>query len=840
MTTLLQDLRYAVRTLRRTPGFTLVVVLTLGAGIGANTAIFSLLDQVVLRAIPVQRPEALVQLDNPGTFSGRTDGDRTFSYPMYVDLRDRNTVFDGLVGRFETPGTLAAGRDAERISIELVTGNLFEVLGVQAVLGRALTPADDRTPGAHPVAVLSHAFWQRRFGGDPAVVNRAVRINATPMTIVGVAPRGFAGVMSGAAPDVFVPLTMKGQMTPTWNELDSRRSRFISVVGRLRPGVTPEQAKASLDVLYRQINEHELVVVPEFAAASQRFKERFRAKTLLLHDASIGLSDVRENYSMALTVLMGMVGLVLLIASANVANLLLSRATARQKEMAMRLALGASRWRLIRQMLTESVVLAGLGALAGLVLATWLGDLLLATLPEDGLSRALSTAPDRRVGLFTAVVALATATLFGLAPALQSARLELTDTMRDSAGSLSGGVRHARFRKSLVVAQVALSTLLLAGGGLFARSLHNLQQLDRGFDADRLLTFSLNPSWIGYDQDAVRRFADTLLTDVRVLPGVRSASIARLGVLTGSAWRRTIAVQGYTTKQDEDMSPNVNEVSDGYFGSMGIPLVAGREFSTRDTAGAPPVAIVNETFVKYYYPNQNPIGRRFGWNSRKNPSEIEIVGVVKDSFYFNGRQGTSADNQTPRFVYIPFAQGTELGAMNVSVRAEGAAAAALGEQLRQTVRRRDPGLPLSNLQWMDATVDAALFTERMLARLSAAFGLLATLLATIGLYGVMSYTVSRRTREIGIRVALGAERGSVLWLVQREVIGLAAIGVALGVPAAIGLSRFVASQLVGVSPADPLTIGGAAAFLALVCVVAGWLPARRAAGVSPLRALRYE
>jgi predicted permease len=840
MAMLLQDLRYAVRALARTPGFTLIVVLTLGAGIGANTAIFSLLDQVLLRTIPVQRPEELVQLDGPGTFSGRTNGDRTFSYPMYADLRDRNTVFSGLIGRFSTSGTMAAGQQAERITLELITGNTFQVLGVDAALGRALTPEDDRTPGAHPVAVLSYGYWQRRFAGDPAIVNRTVRINATPMTIVGVAPRGFAGVMSGASPDVFVPVMMKGQMTPTWNELDRRRSRWLSVVGRLKPGVTPERAKASLDVLFRQINDYELTAVPEFAAASQRFKDRFRARTLTLHDAAIGLSDIRGDFSTPLTVLMGMVGLVLLIASANVANLLLSRATARQKEMAMRLALGASRWRLIRQMLTESIVLAGAGALVGLLLAAWLGELLLATLASDDLSRALSTSPDLRVGLFTAGIALATAVIFGLAPALQSARLELTETMRDSAGSLSGGVRHARFRKSLVVAQVALSTLLVAGGALFARSLSNLQQVDRGFDTDRLLTFSLNPSYIGYDQAAVRRFTDTLLTEVRALPGVTSASVARLAVLTGSGWRRTIGVQGYTPRQDEDMSPRVNEVSDGYFEAMKIPLLAGRGFTPRDVDGAPQVAIVNETFVKYFFPNQNPLGRRFGWSARGNPSAIEIVGVVKDSLYANIRQGTTSESATPRFVYIPYVQGTEIGPMNVYVRADAAAAAGLPDRLRQTVRRLDAGLPVGDLQWMDTTVEQALFTERMLARLSAAFGILATLLATIGLYGVMSYTVSRRTREIGIRIALGAERSNVLWLVQREVALLALPGVALGVPAALALGRYVSSQLVGVSATDPLAIGGAAALLSFVSLVAGWLPARRASRVEPLRALRYE
>jgi predicted permease len=795
---------------------------------------------VLLRALPVSHPEALVQLDNPGPFNGRTNGDSTFSYPMYVEFRDRNTVFDGLVARFDTTASLVAGGQPERVNLELVSGNTFTVLGVDALIGRALTPSDDRTPGAHPVAVLGYAFWQRRFAGDPAVVNRVVRLNATPMTIVGVAAPGFSGVISGDAPDLFVPLMMKPQMTPTWNELDNPRSRFLSLVGRLKPGVTPVQAKASLDVLYRQVNEHELVTVPEFVAASAGFKDRFRGKKLTLLPATRGLSQFRSDFSTPLAVLMGMVGLVLLIASANVANLLLSRAAARQKEMAVRLAIGASRWRLVRQMLTESVVLAAGGALVGVILAVWLGELLLAMLPFEGLTRSLSTSPDLRVGLFTAAVALATAMIFGLAPALQSARLELVESMRASSGAIAGGVRQARFRKLLVVAQVALSTLLVAGGGLFARSLHNLQHLDRGFDTARLLSFSVNPASIGYDQASVRRFCETLLADIRATPGVAAASVARISVLTGSGWRRTIGVQSYKPRPDEDMNPRTNEVASDYFETMRIPLIAGRGLTAQDIEGAAPVAVVNETFAKYFFGTENPIGRRFGWRSLGNPGAIEIVGVVKDALYADMRQGTTPERATPRFIYTPFRQGEELGAMNVYVRVDPAARAGIGDALRRIVRRLEPGLPIADLQWMDATVERALFTERMLARLSAAFGLLATLLAAVGLYGVMSYTVSRRTREIGIRIALGAERRSVVWLVEREVMVLAAAGVVLGVPAALGLSRLVQSQLFGVSSNDPLTLAAAASLLASVCLVAGWLPARRAARVEPLRALRYE
>ena len=840
MSSLSQDIRYALRTLARTPGFSLIVIVTLGLGIGANTAIFSLMDQVLLRRLPVKNPDSLVQLEGPGPFSGRTMNERTFSYPMYVDLRDRNDVFDGLVGRFGSAATLTARGQAERVEVELVSGNTFEVLGVSPVLGRSLTPDDDRTPGAHPVVMLSFDYWQRRHGASSSVLNQSVTLNNTPMTIVGVAPRGFAGIAATQSPDLFVPLMMKAQITPTWNDLDNRRSRWVNVVGRLKPGLSGDGAKSRIDVVYQQINEFELKEVPAFASGSQTFRDRFRAKKLTLHPAGHGLSDVRQGVRTPLFVLMAMVGLVLLIACANVANLLLSRATARQKEIAVRLALGAGRSRLIRQTLTESLVLAAAGGIVGLVFSIWVGDLLLGVMPFESFTRSLSTTPDLRVGVFTAALALATAVSFGLIPALQASKPSLNRTLRDEAGSLSGGTHHARFRKGLVVVQVALSMLLVAGAGLFARSLYNLKTLETGFTAGNLMTFHVDPALNGYDQDRIKRFYDRLLEDTRRIPGVQSASIAQVAALTGSASSRTVQVQGYEPKPDENMNPWTNEIAPDYFKTMGMPLVMGREFDDRDVAGAPLVAIVNESFANYFWPNQSAIGRRFGFRTFNDPGAIEIVGIVKDSLYADMRQGTTGENETPRFAYTPFQQSTELNEMTVYVRTAGSGAYAIPEQLRQAVRRADPAMPVFDMQSMEQTVDEALFNERMLALLSGSFGLLATVLAAIGLYGVMSYTVSRRTREIGIRIALGAERVTVVWLVLREVAFLTIVGIGLGVPSALGLSRLVRSQLFGIEPTDPLTITIAATVLALVGLLAGYIPARRAAGVQPVLALKYE
>jgi predicted permease len=830
METLRQDLTYALRTLRRNPGFTAVVVLTLALGIGANSAIFTVLDQILLRQLPVQKPEELVMLDGPGPFSGRTHNDHTFSYPMYRELRDRNQGFTGVLARFPTSITLTHEGQSQRADLEVVSGNYFEVLGVRPALGRLLTQDDDRAPGAHPVVVLGHGFWSRRFAGSPAVLNQVVRVNGTTMTVVGVAPRGFVGTDVASAPDLFVPMMMKAAVTPTWDDLENRRSRWLNILARLKPGTTAAQAEPALNVLYAQILQDDFKVMP--ATASATFRERFLAKKLTVLPGLKGHSYVREDLSTPLVVLMGMVGLVLLIACANVANLLLARASFRQKEIAVRLALGAGRRRIVGQLVTESLVLAILGGAAGLVLAAWTSDLLVRSLPFESLTRALTTGPDLRVVGFTFAVALSTGLFFGLVPAWQASRPALTSTLKNESTTVTAGHPRARLRKGLVVAQVAFSLLLLIGAGLFTRSLANLRSLDPGFQADQLLTFAVDPSLNGYEQPHIRSLVAQLQERLAALPGVRAASFAEMAPMTDNTNRSTVVLPGYTPQEGEDMSPNVNRIGPGFLSTLGMPLVNGREFTAADGDSAPKVAVINETMARKHFPGRNPIGERFGWG-RDKVIDIEIVGIVKDAKYANLR------DEVPRFVYVPFAQSKELGHSTFYVRTQGDAAT-LGQAARDLVRQTDAALPVFDLKTMRAQVEESLFVERAVAMLSASFGVLATLLAAVGLYGVMAYTVGQRTREFGIRVALGAERRRILWLVLREVAVLAAIGVALGLPSAWGLGRLLQSQLYGLTPNDPVTLGTAVLVIGAAAALAGFIPARRATRVEPMIALRYE
>jgi predicted permease len=830
-----RDLRYALRAFSRNPGFTLVIVLTLALGIGANTAIFTLMDQVMLKILPVRDAERLVILNTPGPFSGSTHNNSAtltpMSHPMFERLRDEAKVFSGVLAEFRTRIHLTAGRETESVDGALVSGTFFDVLGVRAAAGRLFTADDDRTPGAHPVVVFSHGLWTRRFGKNPSVLGQSVVVNGHPMTVVGITPPGFHGIEVGAAVDVYVPLTMQAQVLPTWKSaMGDWRVRWLTTMARLADGVSLEQAKAGADVVYKQLLREDL---QRLTSKSIRFRQRFVQKRIELLPGGRGTSALRDQSKRPLAVLMGMVGLVLLIACANVANLLLARASSRQKEVAVRLSLGASRFRLVRQLLVESVVLALAGGMLGVVFAAWTADLLVRTLPYESAVRVLSSEPDMRVGLFALALSLLTGLVFGLVPALQSTRSELAPTLKSESGSLLGGTAPFRFRKVLVVAQVALSLLLLIGAGLFTRSLMNLRALDPGFQATRLLAFSVDPSLGGHDVSHRMALLQKLQDDVAAEPGVASVSIAEVPLMTDSQSSSTVAVEGYEAKEGEDMNPHFNGVGPGFFSTMGIPLLAGRDFTDADRLGAPKVAVVNEEFARYFFAGRDPVGRRFGLNREGKKPDIEIVGLVKDG------KSASLREEKRRFVYTPYMQTTELGGVTFYLRST-VEPTALGPRLRSIVQHADASLPVTDMKTMRAQIGESLFVERVVAGLSAAFGLLATLLATVGLYGIMSYAVTLRTREIGVRMALGADSRAVLLMVMKEVSLLALIGVAVGLPGGYGLGRLVESQLFGLTARDPITFVVATAALLQAAFLAGYVPAVRATRVDPMAALRYE
>ena len=841
-----KDLSYALRTLAHTPGFTAIAMLTLALGIGANTAIFTLLDQVLLRLLPVREPQQLVLLTMRGRHYGSNWGGNAISHPMFRDFREHNQVFSDMFGRFRSSGSLTVDGQSELVPVELVSGTYFSTLGVNPALGRVFAPDDDKVPSGHPYVVLSYAFWRTRFAGDPNIVGKSLLLNNYKMTVVGVAQAGFDGVELGFSPKLFVPIMMQPQVIVGNPEdmLKTRRTRWVNAFGRLKPGVTQKQAQAALQPFMKSMLKEE-VQEAAFAHASKFDRDEFLKCWIEVLPGSQGRSYTRRQLTTPLWVLMAITGAVLLIACANLANLLLVRGSARIKEISIRLAIGATRWQIVRQLLVESLTLSFFGGIAGLAVAFWADKALMGIyLPSDSNQLHISSAPDLRILLFTLVVTVLTGVLFGLLPALRTTKPNIAGALKDQAGAVVGG-GHNNLRKGLVIAQVTVSLLLLVAAGLFVRSLSNLQNMGPGFRAERLVGFNIDPSLNGYTPERMKVFYTDLTEALRSVSGVQSVGLAAVHILEDNEWDSSMSVEGFTpAKPDEHAEPYMNSISPNYFGTLGVPVIAGRDFTLNDNRSvkhgpevwnwSPTTIMINEKFAKKYFPGRNPVGMHLGFGTDPGtPTEMEIIGVVKDFKYTNLR------DEIPEQAYVPYLSDRFLGGMTVYVRTTMDPSLQMSA-VRSKVHEMDANLPVFDMRTTDVTIKNSLTTERMIASLSAVFGVLATLLAIIGLYGVMSYVVAQRTREVGIRMALGADHGRVIWLVMREVLILVAIGVTVGFAASLALTRVVQSQLFGLTPHDPLTLSFAIGALAIVACGAGYVPALRASRLDPMAALRYE
>jgi predicted permease len=831
--TLLADLKFAVRGLGRNPLFATVAILSLALGIGANTAIFTLMDQLLLRKLPVEHPEQLVMLYQQGQNMGSNAGTRMHSYPLYQDIQAKAEPLADVLCRREVSASLSIDSRTERVDAELVSGNYFTMLGVKPALGRVFnSQEDDQVYRGHPVVVLSYDYWVSRFARDPSVLGKKILVNNHPMTIVGVSAQGFAGIDPAQSPQIRVPVLMKPIMLPewTWLRIEDRRARWVQVFGRLKPGYTVESAKAPIQGLFTQIRTYEMTL-PAAKEWSQYSREQFMRGQLLVEGAPMGFSGLRNNFSTALIVLMCMVGLVLLIACANVANLLIARGFMRQRELAVRLSLGASRGRLVRQMLVESLLLAFVGGLVGLALAVVLTRGLIALVPAEGNPLLISARPDLRILGFTLGLTFLTGIVFGLLPALRASRPDPWTTLKDTVGSIAGGGGSLFVRKGLVTAQVALSFLLLFGAGLFVRSLQNLKTTDTGVALDNLVTFQLAPALSGYDNQRATQFYQQLLERLRSAPGVKSAAMATVAILAGDEWDSSMAVEGHRAADGEDMQAFMNALSPGYFQTMQIPILEGRDFNVMDARQESTVAIVNRKFSEHFFKGKSPIGKRLGFGGGPNAKlTIEIIGVVADSLYEGPREGVH------RQVFIPN-WGRNSGVIYVRTQTASSSAFNL---IRNEVKQLDSAMPVYGLKTVQNQLDQTLLTDRLIALLSAGFGLLATILASIGLYGVMAFVVARRRKELGIRLALGAQRSLVLWSVMREVLMLLAIGLIIGIPSAMALGRYVSTQLYDIRPHDPAIAIWTMVLLTVVAAAAGLIPAHRASRIDPILALRYE
>ena len=849
MGTLLQDLRYGFRMLVKSPGVTAVAVLTLALGIGANTAIFSVINAVLLRDLPVKNPQQLVFLTNPDNQGGETgfgSGERDFlTYPEFQELERNNKVFTGLLAAssFATHvpvGVETAGENSEAVQtpVKLASGSYFSVLGVNAILGRTFGTEVDNVRDANSVAVISYGFWQSRFAGTRDVIGQKIRILSTTFDVVGVAPPEFHGETVGSNPGVWVPLSMQSEIFPGRDYLTPETNHFhktewLQAIGRLKPGVTLAQAKASINLEFQQM------MAAEAAGYSADQKKRFMDQRLPVAAGSHGASTLRANFGKPLEILMAVVGLILLIACANVANILLARAAARQKEIAVRAAMGASGKRLFRQVLTESVLLASLGGIAGVLLADWADIALLRLVSGGGAQLPLDVSPDARILAFTLGVSLLTGILFGVVPALRAARVELVSILKSATRTVAGGSSHsgrAPIGKILVVAQVALSLLLLVVAGLFIRSFRNLSDVNLGFEREHLAEFGTNALTYGYQRPDIIALYNDILQRVAAVPGVRAVSLSDHGLLSGTDSQDPFSIEGEKTKSGQAYEARWDIVGPNFFSTAGIPILLGREITAQDGGNGQLVGDINQTLAKMYFANANPIGQRIEVHESMGHYDFVIVGVVADS-----KHGDVRERPFPRF-YIPYFNPTGKEwptGVSFVIRTYGDPAAA-GGAIRDAVKQTAANLPPIEFETLSQRLETSLSSDNMITKLAGAFGALAIALICVGLYGIMAFSVSGRINEIGIRMALGAQRSSVLWLVLRDALLMVLVGVAIGFPVVYGAGKWISSLLFGVTPVDPLTLALGTALMFIVGAFACYIPARRAMRVDPMVALRYE
>jgi predicted permease len=831
------NLKLAFRTLFKAPFVTSVAILSLALGIGANAAIFSLFNQILLRPLPVPEPGRLVNLSAPGPKPGSQscnqagDCDEVFSYPMFRDLERVQTVFTTLAAHRLFGANLAYRNQTISGEGLLVSGSYFPVLGIGPAIGRLLNPLDDQKLGESHVVVLSHAYWATRFDRNPSVVGDTLIVNGQHMTIVGVTPEGFEGTTLGARPQVFVPITLRGLMEPGFNRFHNRTTYWAYVFGRLRPGISIDEARTQINVPYRAIiNDVEASLQ---RGMSDQTMARFRARLVDIEDGSRGQSSVDADAQTPLRLLMAVTGLVLLIACANIANLLLARSAARANEMAIRLSIGANRRQLITQLLAESCLLAMLGGIAGVVVAQWTLDLIFSLLPVETAS-TLQTRIDGLVIAFAALLTIGTGLLFGLFPALHSTRPDLVPTLKGQAGQPSGARSAARFRATLATAQIAISMALLVCAGLFMKSLMNVSRVELGIKIDHLLTFAVSPELNGYTPERSAQFFQRLEDELAAQPGVTGVTSALVASLAGSNWGSDVAVEGFEAGPDTNTNSRFNEVGPSYFKTMGIPLLAGREFTRADSLKAPKVAIVNEAFARKFNLGRDVVGKRIGSGSgSRSTLDTEIVGFAQDAKYSEVR------DPVPALFFRPYAQDDGVGSMTFYVRTSVEPEGFL-QDVHKVVARLDPNLPVQNLRTMPQQVRENVIMDRMITTLSAGFASLATLLAAIGLYGVLAYTVAQRTREFGLRMALGAAPARVRGMVLRQVGIMTAIGGVIGLLAGISAGRGAGSLLYEMTGYDPVVLVVSAVLLTFVALGAGLIPAHRASRIDPMTALRYE